>query len=271
MDGQGRTLSICGTVVQKNQGGAFGGALFRTGYQSEPTLIDRSTFDNNSIPDHNNTMGNPSSAGGLYIQGTKVTVTASTISNNQAEGFAGLWILDHGPNAQATADLTNVTITGNSTYPRADFTKRGIGGGLIIGNGTTGTILNCTISGNSAQFASGIGRVSPLLVRNTIISNNADNQYTPLNCTGSAYASPSGSGTNNLQWPNGLKDDMDCTPGITRADPMLGALLDHGGPTATIAPDAASPAIGAGAACPSTDQRGMPRDPNKCTLGAYEP
>src|SRR4029079_9759726 len=28
MDGQGRTLSICGTTVRNNQGGAFGGALF---------------------------------------------------------------------------------------------------------------------------------------------------------------------------------------------------------------------------------------------------
>lgn len=270
MDGQGRTLSICGTLVQNNQGGAFGGALFRTGYATEPTNIDRSTFDGNQIPDHNGMMGNPSSAGGLYIQGTHVTMTASTISNNQSEGFTGLWILGHGA-APAVADLTNVTITGNSTYSRADFTKRGIGAGLIIGDNTTGKITNCTIVGNSAQFASGIGRVSPLEVRNTIISNNADNQYTPLNCTGSSYAMPPGTGSNNLQWPNGLKDDMDCTPGITRADPMMGELADNGGPTKTVAPKSGSPVIGAGSQCPPTDQTGKTRDAAKCTLGAYEP
>lgn len=270
MDGKGRTLSLCGVVVKNNQGRAFGGALFRTGYDTEPTTIDRSTFDANAIEDHAGAEGMPSSAGGLYIQGTHVTLTASTISNNQSEGFAGLWILGHGA-TPAIADLTNVTITGNTTYPRADFTTRGIGGGLIIGDNTTGKVTNCTIAGNAAQFASGISNVTKLEVRNTIISNDADNEYTPLNCTGNAYAQPPGTGQNNLQWPNGKKDDMDCTPGITRADPLLGDLADHGGPTRTIAPQAGSPAIGAGAGCPATDQRGNPRNPETCTLGAYEP
>ncbi|HRI72745.1 MAG TPA: choice-of-anchor Q domain-containing protein, partial [Polyangium sp.] len=270
MDGMGRTLSICGALVQNNQGGAFGGALFRTGYATEPTTIDRSTFDGNRIPDHNGAMDNPSRAGGLYIQGTHVTMTASTISNNEAEGFTGLWILGHGA-APAIADLTNVTITGNKTYSRTDFTTRGIGAGLIIGDNTTGKIINCTIVGNAAQFASGIARVSPLEVHNTIISNMADNQYTPLNCTGSAYAMPPGTGSNNLQWPNGLKDDMDCTPGIMRADPLMGNLADNGGPTKTVAPMAGSPAIGAGTQCPATDQTGKPRNAASCTLGAHEP
>lgn len=270
MDGQGRTLSICGTLVQNNQGGAFGGALFRTGYATEPTTIDRSTFDGNRIPDHNGDAANPSRAGGLYIQGTNVTMTATTISNNEAEGFTGLWILGHGA-APAIANLTNVTITGNKTYERADFTKRGIGSGLVIGDNTTGKIINCTITGNSAQFASGIARVSPLEVRNSIISNVADNQYTPLNCSGSSYAMPPGTGANNLQWPNGPKDDMDCTPGIMRADPLMGNLADNGGPTKTVAPNSGSPAIGAGTQCPSTDQTGKPRDAAKCTLGAFEP
>jgi hypothetical protein len=62
---------------------------------------------------------------------------------------------------------------------------------------------------------------------------------------------------------------MDCTPGITRVDPMLGALADNGGPTPPIAPLPGSPALAAGSDCPPTDQRGMPRaDP--CTLGALE-
>jgi hypothetical protein len=270
MDGQGRTLSICGTTVRNNQGGAFGGALFRTGYATEPSNIDRSTFDSNSIPDHQGAEGMPSSAGGLYIQGTHVTMTASTISNNESEGFAGLWILGHGA-APAIADLTNVTITGNKTYTRADFTTRGIGGALVIGDNTTGKVTNCTIVGNSAQFASGILRVTPLEVRNTIISNEAENKYTPLNCMGASYATPPGTGTNNLQWPNGLQDDMDCTPGLTRADPLMGLLANNGGPTMTIAPGAGSPAIGAGANCPPTDQTGKPRDTAKCSLGAYEP
>jgi hypothetical protein len=269
MDGKGRTLTICGSTFHDNTGGAFGGALFRTGYASEPTNIDRSLFEGNKIPDNPDDTA-PNGAGGLYIQGTKVTMTASTVANNQSRGMAGLWILGHGA-AQARADLTNVTLTGNKTYTRADFTKRGIGGGLIIGDNTVGDVVNCTITGNSAQFASGILRVSDLTVRNTIIANEADNQYTPLNCMGSSYATPPGQGSNNLQWPNGKKDDMDCTTGITRADPMMGTLGDNGGPTPTVLPQAGSPAIGAGTNCPTTDQRGMPRETAKCTLGAVEP
>lgn len=267
MDGQGRDLTICGATVTNNTGGAFGGALFRTGYQGEPTVIDRSTFADNQIPEHDDDEM-PSGAGGLYIQGTAVTMTNTTISGNKARSSAGLWILGHGPQ-QATADLTNVTIAGNSTWPQADFTMRGIGAGLVIGDNTVGTIINCTIAANEAQFASGIGRVSPLTVRNTIISNIAENEYTPLNCTGSMFNNPPGAGDNNLQWPNGIQDDMDCTPGITRVDPLLGGLADNGGPTMTITPMPGSPALAAGTDCPPTDQRGMPRaDP--CTLGALE-
>ena len=126
-------------------------------------------------------------------KGTTVTLTNSTISGNNARSSAGVWILGHGTQP-AVADLTNVTITGNSTWPQDDFTTRGIGAGITIGDDTTGTILNCTIAGNDAQFGSGILRVTPLVVRNTIISNNAENQYTPLNCTGAMFAAPPGSG-----------------------------------------------------------------------------
>ena len=267
MDGENRTLTICGATITGNTGGAFGGALFRTGYHGEPSNIDRSTISGNQIPDHDDDTL-PSGAGALYIQGTAVTLTNSTIAGNRARGSAGVWILGHG-GQKATADLTNVTITGNQTWPQADFTTRGIGAGLTIGDNTDGTILNCTIAGNDAQFGSGILRVSPLVVRNTILSNTAENQYTPLNCTGAMYNTPPGTGDHNLQWPSSLKDDMDCTPGISRVDPLLGALADNGGPTQTIAPQPGSPALAAGSGCPPTDQRGEPRK-EPCTLGAYE-
>jgi len=265
MDGNGRRLEICGCDISGNTGGAHGGALFRTGYETEPSVIDRTTIDGNQIPDHADSE-EPSSGGGLYIQGTHVTLTSSTVSNNSSRGYAGVWVLGHGA-TPAIADLTNVTITGNSTWPQDPFTDRGIGAGLIIGDNTTGTVQNCTIVNNSAQFASGIIRVSPLTVNNTIIANNAENEWTPLNCTGSSYADPPGSGQNNVQWPEGIQDDMDCTTGITRADPEMGALADNGGPTMTVEPGNAALQMGTG--CPATDQRGEPRA-TPCTIGAME-
>jgi hypothetical protein len=268
MDGVGRTLEICGCDVSDNEAGALGGALFRTGYESEPTRIHLSTFHGNTVRTPEDPEM-PCGAGGLYIQGTRVTMTATTVSGNSSRSFAGLWILGHG-DAQAVADLTNVTIADNRTFPADPFTDRGIGGGLVIGDNTVGSVVNCTIAGNAAQFASGIARVSPLTVRNTIIANEADNEWTPLNCTGSSYDTPPASGSDNIQWPADPHDrDMECTPGILYADPLLDELRDNGGPTMTMTPLPDSPALGAGHDCPATDQRGEPRS-EPCTIGAVE-
>lgn len=268
MDGKGKALTLCGVNVKDNHGGAFGGAVFRTSYASEPTTVTSSSFEDNDVPDSDDPKA-PSGAGGLYLQGTHVTMSNTTIAGNRARGAAGLWVLGHGPGASGKVDLTNVTIANNETYPRPDFTKRGIPGGLVIGDDTTGTLNNCTIVGNKAQFASGIGRVSPLEIHNSIISNVAENQYAPLNCTGSSFAQPPGKGDHSIQWPNGLKDDMDCIAGIQRIDPQMGTLADNGGVVRTIAPLPGSPAIGKGAACAATDARGKARKA-ACTLGALE-
>ena len=268
MDGSGRTLYICGTTVTGSRGGAIGGALFRTGYEEEPSIIDRSTFSDNEIPELDPSDPDNRSSGVLYIIGTQVTLTDSTISGNIASGYAGVWISSHGA-APGLANLTNVTITGNATHPQEEFTERGIGAGVIIGSDTTGTLQNCTIAGNVAQFASGVINVSPLTVNNCIIANDYENEWTPLNCTGTNFDTPPASGHDNLQWPGDTEWDMDCVEGIVRAEPMLGELADNGGPTLTMAPLPGSPAIGGGTDCPATDQRGEPRS-EPCTIGAYE-
>ncbi len=266
MDGQGRDLDICGSTFDGNSSGAFGGAVFRTGYQTERNEIHRSSFINNVARDRTDAML-PSGAGALYLQGVNVTMTGTTIANNQARSSAGVWILGHG-NAPARANFTNVTITGNQTYARTPFTERGVAAGLTVGDNTTGTLLNVTIVNNQAQFGAGIWQASPLLIKNSIIANLADNQYTPLNCSGRAYAMPPAMGDHNVQWPVGPKDDMDCTAGITRVDPVMGPLGDRGGPTATMVPTATG--LPRGVDCPAIDQRGMPRNPQDCAIGAVE-
>jgi hypothetical protein len=69
----------------------------------------------------------------------------------------------------------------------------------------------------------------------------------------------------NIQFPSGAL----CTTGIQVADPMLGALGDHGGPTETMVPSATGPAAMHGTGCPATDQRGHARGAT-CTAGAVE-
>ena len=83
-------------------------------------------------------------------------------------------------------------------------------------------------------------------------------------------------GQADVQWPSKHlvcdKPDPPCggAAGTTFADPKLGALGDHGGPTKTIVPAANSPAAGIGKNCPMTDQRGHPRPATGCTAGAYQ-
>ena len=85
-----------------------------------------------------------------------------------------------------------------------------------------------------------------------------------------------GTGQADVQWPsmhlvcNGADPPCGGAAGTAFADPKLGALGDHGGPTQTIVPAANSPAAGIGKSCPPTDQRGHARPANGCTAGAYQ-
>ena len=70
-----------------------------------------------------------------------------------------------------------------------------------------------------------------------------------------------------------LPGDPSCPGPRLDGDPRLGPLAANGGPTLTLAPGAGSIAIDAlaGAPCPATDQRGLPRPRlGGCDAGAVE-
>lgn len=262
MDGEKRTLAICGGIFTGNQGNAFGGAVFRTSYENEPTTIDQSLFDGNAVVD-----ASPSQAGALYLQGSKVTITTTSIVNNAAKFAGAISIFEHGGPAPGQIDMVNVTIADNRAYAQPVFTDTGLVGGINVGDRVTGTWQNVTIVGNSAQFASGIGGASErLTITNSLLSNLASNEYTPLNCNGQ-----SANGANDLQWPaqNKANADLDCVKGVQRADPLVAALEDRDGAKVRV-PQAGSPALGLGKACPAVDQLGKPRKADGCTAGAVE-
>ncbi|HET9554951.1 MAG TPA: choice-of-anchor Q domain-containing protein [Anaeromyxobacteraceae bacterium] len=263
MDGEHRTLTVCGSALRANRAGAFGGALFRTSYHEEPTTIDRSALDANAVADEPG-----SGAGAAYLQGTRVTVTASTVSRNRAAAAPGLRFHDMGT-ARARADLANVTIAENAVYDRPDPNTNGLGGGLWT-VGIAGTLDGVTIAGNRAGFAAGILGHALLTIRNGVISNVAANRWVDANCHDATAGAVAG-GDHVLQWAGaGAPADGDCVAGAARGDPLLGPLGDHGGPTETAVPAAGSQALAAGASCQPVDQRGVTR-PAACTLGAVEP
>lgn len=261
MDGQGKTLALCGATFTNNTAHAHGGAIFRTSYENEPTTIDKSVFDGNQILDAMTTQ-----AGAVYLQGTAITMTNTSITNNRARFAAAMSVYEHGGPAPGVIDMTNVTIANNLVWEQDPFTETGLVGGINVGDRVTGAWVNVTIVGNKAQFASGIGGASTrLTIRNTIIANDWLNDFTPLNCNGMPA-----NGSANLQWPanNMSNNDVECVAGITHADPLMGALEGTG--MLTMAPQTGSPALGMGTVCPATDQLGNPRAETGCTAGAIE-
>jgi hypothetical protein len=260
MDGQGKALVLCGATFTNNTANAHGGAIFRTSYENEPTTIDQSVFDGNQVTERESTQ-----AGAVYLQGTAITMTNTSITNNRARFAAAMAVYEHGAPAPGVIDLTNVTIANNLVWEQEPFTETGLVGGINVGDRVTGSWVNVTLVGNKAQFASGIGGASTrLTIRNTIIANDWLNDFTPLNCNGT-----SANGSANVQWPenNESNNDLACVTGIVHADPVMGAL---DATTRTMAPQSGSPAIGLGTTCPATDQLGNPRPATGCTAGAIE-
>ena len=132
----GVAVNLSGVKVTNNKGNGFGGGLFRTAYHDETTILDQCSFTGNSIPDQSTSM-----AGGLYLQGTSITMTNSTVSNNSAKVAGGMYV---GPDS--ILSLTNDEITQNTAYI--------VGGGLFVdSNVSSGGDLSVTIANNQASAA----------------------------------------------------------------------------------------------------------------------
>jgi hypothetical protein len=249
VDGADELTSLCGVQIAFNEAGAIAGGVFRVSNDNTGTFaMDRTTVNYNVVASVE--TGN---AGGMYLQGLDMAIENSTISHNSAVYNGGIWI------HTSEVAMTNTTIAGNvATGSNA--------GGLWFSPPVTGTILNCTIAGNSAP-AEGMGggavfnagEVEGLELKNTIVADNTSATWAP------GCSDPLGDGGGNLEWPDG----QGCSASPLVADPVLGELGDNGGPTETLLPDAASPAEGLGTECPETDQRGEPRS-EPCTAGAVE-
>ena len=244
MDGGDEATTFCGVTIADNTAGAIAGGVFRVSNSDDGTMtMERSVVSGNRV-----TPMDDGNAGGLYLQGLDLTISASTIARNQAHFNGGIWI------SGREANLTNVTIAENTAFGSN-------GGGMWLANEPTGTMLNCTVANNHSTAEGMIAGAifgGGLALKNTIVSGNTA-MYTPgCNAT---HESQGG----NLQFPGGAL----CTESPTVEDPELGALGDNGGPTETLLPSSSSPAIGLGTDCPPADQRGEPRA-EPCTAGAVE-
>ena len=231
--------TFCGSRFLSNQAGAgaLGGALFRTpDGAKQTTTVDRDLFDGNQAP---------GSAGAAYFHNSTLVVIASTFHANTSTAFGAI-----------QADGTTFDFV-NDTFSANEGTS--IAGALALFGGD-GKIRYSTFAGNkTGSFAADVFG-NPTLTLEGCLFQNAIGTGSPLQCQ------VTGTGAGNLQFP--MSDA--CTPDTTFSDAMLGMIGDHGGPTPTILPAAGSPAIGAGHGCPGTDQRGVARPSDSCTIGAAE-
>jgi hypothetical protein len=269
VDGDTRELSLCRSELRGNQNNAFGAGLFTTVYdQVSVTRIWYSTLDGNLQ------SGTDQHTGGAYIQGGPVSIRNSTFSNNQAVGFGGLALFDHQTGSgliRVGGEIVNSSFAGN-------LARSGLGGAMNLQGSDPLLLQNVTIANNRADcpvcFAGGIANPAnaPITLRNVIFLNNTGgNAFNPW-----AMLNPVAQGSNNLQWPQVRPDsfgqqELPVSPGSQFADAQLAALADNGGPTATMALPASSPAVDAGGAtgAPGTDQRGLPRV-GMVDIGAFE-
>ena len=256
IDGSNDTdLMVCGSRFIDNRSNELAGALGRVSNGlARRTTIDRSLF-----------QGNRAMRGGaLFVMNSKpLDILASTFTGNVAKG---------GGAAQFSSDRLNIV---NSSFVGNEATA-GLGGALFHGGSdATSVIRNVTFSGNKSSggagfFSAAIGGAINFPIYNTVFANNLTNDaWSPMQC----WFSPS-SGASNTQWPRnrvlGGALDTACTAGVVFANPLLGLLLNNGGPTPTVMPASTSPLRGAGRNCPATDQRGAARNTALCTIGAVE-
>ncbi len=190
----------------------------------------------------------------------EVNISDSLISDNETYYYAGGVL-----NLSNTGGVSNITIA-NSTL---SGNRAGYGGAAInavYGGGSAGLdLLNATLSDNQSGYAPSPGGLmiysGEVSIHNSIIANS----LVGPDCLGTPSSVS-----------NSLIEDAGCSPQLS-GDPLLGPLLNNGGPTDTHALLSGSPAIDQGDnqlaydAGLLSDQRGMARFFNTIVdLGAYE-
>jgi hypothetical protein len=183
IDNTGTATIEYGCTISDNSATTNGGGLYNTG----TATIGGGTIGGNSATNggglYNTGTATVSGAavsgnsaqngGGIFNTGTTTLEAAATISGNTA-GSDGGGLVNEGE-----AQLNACTISGN--LATAGGANNGEGAGLFVASGQSTRLVECTISGNSAQVGSGLailpnnaGQVS--LTHCTIADNSASAQ-----------------------------------------------------------------------------------------------
>lgn len=231
------------------------------------------------------TGGFACSGGGVTNVGGTLTIERSLVSANSAAcggGDSG-GVDDYGtPAGGGDPDLPGHLLIEDSTIAGNDAR---LGAGVFSWNDATNTVLirNSTIAANTNRTEPGGAVRGPgaglnisagiAVVENSILAGNVEELgagRTPTNCVPGP-----GITTLGVNLDSGSDCGFTAAGGLSNTDPQLGPLQANGGPTATMALGAGSPALdrvpASGSGCPATDQRGVPRPQGSaCDIGAFE-
>ncbi len=274
------TLTITnGTITGNSTGGmnAAGGAIAAV---TGNVVITNSTLSNNF------TFGTNSSGGAVAVNAGNLTITSSTLSGNNTFGLGA----DGGAIAADSGQviITNSTLSGNTS-------QFGNGGAIWI-NTSPMTVTNTTIALNDAASGGGLYQAgnAAITIRNSIVATNTATTNPDLRFLGTLTLRSSLIGSNagtilTASAPvdvngNYTADANGNFIGTAAAliDPVLGALANNGGLTATHALLVGSPAINTarlalavnpvGGATLTLDQRGtgFPRNVGGVDMGSFE-
>ncbi len=280
------TLTATGTTFSNNNAAGIGGAV----YMDDGTLTATgSTFSNN----------NANSSGAIFVDGLSTTAAfwvflrGCSILGNTATGFGG------GLYTRGYLLVENSTVSGNSV-------TQGNGGGIWKGTLLLMTVVNSTISGNTAKSNGGgiyLKYNGKLVLQNsTVAFNSATGKgggIASIESAGYLIALESSVVSNNTG-PTGFNGANIFTDGKVQCksssifsaagidtysdqggnrpffeDPQLLPLASNGGPTLTHALAPTSPLINGGTnpATLTTDQRGgvfTRKSGTEVDIGAYE-
>lgn len=269
------TLTMTDSTVSGGRASAGGGI-----YSDGTATLNRSVVSNNSAHE----------GGGILNGGTMTLIDSTLVSNDGGLG-GGLY-------TWGETVLTRSTVSGNRAGPGGGIFAAGStltiingtisentaanSGGGIFSDTAAVTLLNASVSANHAglrdPFAGGgiLNSGGSLTTTNTLVAKNTATADTGVDIAGTV----TNDGGYNLI---GDGSDMDglvqgqngnlVGDGANPIDPKLDALGDNGGPTLTMALLPGSPAIMAAnnAECPDTDQRSEPRfEGGICDIGAFE-
>jgi hypothetical protein len=212
---------------------------------SNTSITSIISINNGTVNLSNMVVNGNTRLNGASIDGSgKLTVTNSTVfGNTNGSGISFSF---------GTLTVTNSTISGNAAYG-------------IVSNANTSVVFS-TISANGTGLAVAVDQAT---VQNTILANSSTQNCLLLGgvLVSSGYNLSSDDSCSSVLTAFG---DLNNTP--AGLDPS--GLQNNGGPTQTIALLSTSVAVDAIPAVPcaasATDQRGVPRPPFGCDIGAYE-